>query len=92
MKLTEIDVQGGFRVLAGTDRSQVATMVLSPGQSTGGSDNRHPQSDQWLFVIRGRGKAVVEGEERGLEEGALLLIELERHTRSKTAGTVPWRP
>ena len=75
MKLTEIDMQGGFRVLAGTDRSQVATMVLSPGQSTGGPDNRHPRSDQWLFVILGRGKAIVEGEERGLEEGALLLIE-----------------
>lgn len=75
MKLTEIDTQGGFRVLAGTDRSQAATMVLSPGQSTGGPDNRHPQSDQWLFVILGRGKVVVESEERDLEEGSLLLIE-----------------
>ena len=47
MKLTEIDMQGGFRVLAGSDRSQAATMVLSTGQSTGGPDNRHPESDQW---------------------------------------------
>jgi mannose-6-phosphate isomerase-like protein (cupin superfamily) len=75
MKLTEIDMQGGFRVLAGSDRSQAAAMVLSPGQSTGGPDNRHPGSDQWLFVVLGRGKAVVEGEERDLEEGSLLLIE-----------------
>ena len=59
MNLTEIDMQSGFRVLAGTARSQAATMVLSPGQSTGGPDNRHPQSDQWLFVILGRGKVVV---------------------------------
>ena len=84
MKLTEIDMQGGFRVLAGTDRSQVATMVLSPGQSTGGPDNRHPQSDQWLFVILGHGKAVVEARSAG--------SRLERRTRSKTVGTVPWRP
>jgi mannose-6-phosphate isomerase-like protein (cupin superfamily) len=75
MKLTEIDMQGGFRVLAGSERSQAATMVLSPGLSTGGPDNRHPESDQWLFVVLGRGKAVVEGEERDLEEGSLLLIE-----------------
>jgi mannose-6-phosphate isomerase-like protein (cupin superfamily) len=75
VKLTEIDMQGGFRVLAGTVRSQAATMVLAPGQSTGGPDNRHPQSDQWLFVILGRGKALVENEERDLEEGSLLLIE-----------------
>ena len=75
MKLTEIDMQGGFRVLAGSDRSQAATMVLSPGQSTGGPDNRHPGSDQWLFVVLGRGKAIVDGEERVLEEGSLLLIE-----------------
>jgi mannose-6-phosphate isomerase-like protein (cupin superfamily) len=75
MKLTEIDMQSGFRVLAGSDRSQAATMVLSTGQSTGGPDNRHPGSDQWLFVVLGRGKAIVEGEEHGLEEGSLLLIE-----------------
>jgi mannose-6-phosphate isomerase-like protein (cupin superfamily) len=75
VKLTEIDMQVGFRLLAGTDRSQAATMVLSPGQSTGGPDNRHPRSDQWLFVILGRGKVLVEDEERDLEEGSLLLIE-----------------
>ena len=75
MKLTEIDMRGGFQVLSGTDRSQAATMVLSPGQSTGGPDNRHPQSDQWLFIVLGRGEAVVEGEGHGLEEGSLLLIE-----------------
>jgi mannose-6-phosphate isomerase-like protein (cupin superfamily) len=75
VKLTEIEMWGGFRVLSGTDRSQAATMVLSPGQSTGGPNNRHPQSDQWLFVTSGRGRAMVGGEERDLAEGSLLLIE-----------------
>jgi hypothetical protein len=30
VKLAEIDMQCSFRVLVGTDRSQVAAMVLSP--------------------------------------------------------------
>jgi hypothetical protein len=30
VKLTEIDMQCSFRVLVGTDRWQVAAMVLSP--------------------------------------------------------------
>lgn len=75
MNLSRIDPSRGFEVLAGTGRSQAASMTLSPGSSTGGPDNRHAESDQWLYVISGRGKAVVDGEEVGLEEGSLLLIE-----------------
>jgi mannose-6-phosphate isomerase-like protein (cupin superfamily) len=89
VNLTEIDMQGGFRVLAGTARSQAATMVLSPGQSTGGPDNRHPQSDQWLFVILGRGKARVESEERDLVEGSLLLIEAGEAHEIRNDGDCP---
>jgi mannose-6-phosphate isomerase-like protein (cupin superfamily) len=75
MELAQIDPREGFEVLAGTDRAQAATMTLGPGQSTGGPDNRHPKSDQWLYVVSGEGRAVVEGEESRLREGALLLIE-----------------
>jgi mannose-6-phosphate isomerase-like protein (cupin superfamily) len=75
VKLTEIDMRSSFEVLSGTDRSQAATMVLQPGRSTGGPNNRHERSDQWLVVTSGRGKAIVEGEEHELHEGSLLLIE-----------------
>ena len=64
-----------FKVLAGTERSQVAEMVLGSGQSTGGSDNLHPESDQWLYVVSGSGKAIVEGREVKFKTGDLLLIE-----------------
>ncbi len=64
-----------FTVLAGTDRSQAATMVLRPGQSTGGEDNAHASSDQWLYVVSGAGRAVVGGRAVDLEAGSLLLIE-----------------
>ena len=64
----------GFQVVGGTARSQGAFMTLAPGEATGGPDNRHPTSDQWLFVASGAGSAVVEGERVALEVGDLLLI------------------
>ena len=71
---------GFFRVVAGTARSQAATMVLTPGQSTGGDDNVHADADQWLYVIAGRGEAIVERRSVEIEAGRLLLIEAgERH-------------
>ena len=66
---------GFFDVVAGTDRSQAATMVLQPGQSTGGPSNAHAASDQWLYVVAGTGAATVEGESVDLRPGTLVLIE-----------------
>lgn len=75
MEVVRIEPESGFRVLVGTERSQAATMVLVPGSFTGGPDNRHPESDQWLYVTSGEGRAIVEGEECALREGDLLVIE-----------------
>lgn len=66
---------GFFDVVGGTERSQAATMVLDPGQSTGGPENAHTASDQWLYVVAGEGIATVEGEELDLSAGTLLLVE-----------------
>ena len=75
-----------FRILAGTERSQAAMMVLGPGQRTGGADNVHPRSDQWLFVVSGAGTASVAGRTVALEAGALLLVEAgEAHEIANTA-------
>lgn len=69
-----------FRVVAGTPRSQAATMVLTPGQATGGDDNVHAKSDQWLYVISGDGDATISGRAVKIAQGDLLLIEAgERH-------------
>ena len=75
MQKRSLDPTEDFTVVAETARSQAATMVLAPGESTGGPDNRHARSDQWLYVISGAGKAIVEEEEVGLEPRSLLLIE-----------------
>jgi mannose-6-phosphate isomerase-like protein (cupin superfamily) len=63
-----------FEVLGGTDRSQAAAMTLAAGSSTGGADNRHEGSDQWLYVVSGSGEATIEGARVPLETGDLLLI------------------
>lgn len=78
-----------FRIVAGSPRSQAATMVLRPGQRTGGDDNVHPSSDQWLYVVSGAGVAVVKGRRVGLDAGALLLIEAGETHEIMNDGTAP---
>ena len=68
-------IRSFFRVVGQTDRSQAATMTLRPGQTTGGDDNVHADSDQWLFVVSGVGSATVKGCPVPLEPGTLLLVE-----------------
>lgn len=69
-----------FEVVAETDGAQAAQMTLDAGQSTGGPENYHADSDQWLFVHSGSGWAVVDGERYTLETGDLVCIEAgERH-------------
>jgi mannose-6-phosphate isomerase-like protein (cupin superfamily) len=75
MKHLQFSTQYEFKVLTGTEQSQIATMVLQPGESTGSTDNRHVSSDQWLYVVSGKGWAVVEGVECKLTKGSILLIE-----------------
>jgi mannose-6-phosphate isomerase-like protein (cupin superfamily) len=78
-----------FRVVGGTARSQAATMVLEPGRSTGGDDNEHRESDQWLYVISGAGEAVVGGRTCALEAGTLLLIEAGEPHEIRNPGAAP---
>ena len=70
----------GFKIVMGTRRGQAAQMTLAPGGIEGGPGNRHGGADQWLFVVSGRGVALVEGKPHPLRAGSLLLIERgERH-------------
>lgn len=80
MKRTHLAFDRFFEVVSETDDAQAAQMTLDAGQSTGGPDNYHADSDQWLFVHSGSGWAVVDGDEHSLETGDLLCIESgERH-------------
>lgn len=80
MKRTEVASERWFDTLLETDDAQAAVMTLDAGRATGGPDNYHAESDQWLYVIDGAGWAVVDGERVDLGAGDLVCIEAgERH-------------
>ena len=89
MKQAHLTFSDAFEVVAGNSRSQAAVMVLQPGETTGGPDNRHRGSDQWLYVASGTGTATVEGQARALQPGALLLIERGEAHEIENTGRVP---
>jgi oxalate decarboxylase/phosphoglucose isomerase-like protein (cupin superfamily) len=85
MRTTTLTFDPGFRVALDVRQVQAAVMVIAPGDSEGGPDNRHRGADQWLFVVGGRGVAIVHAtdgdrHEVALAAGSLLVIEQgERH-------------
>jgi len=65
-----------FDILASTSDAQAAMMTLRPGQSTSDHvENEHPRCEQWLYVIKGTGRATVAKRTVALKPGSLLLIE-----------------
>jgi mannose-6-phosphate isomerase-like protein (cupin superfamily) len=75
MKHAQLKFTPGFRVSICSKKSQGAVMMLAPGGSEGGSDNRHRGADQWLYVVEGTGAAVINGHKLRLRQGSLVLIE-----------------
>src|SRR5579864_2357864 len=64
--------RAAFEVFSATGGAQAAKMTLRPGAASDNEpSNEHPHSEQWLFVISGRGEAVV-----GKRRGALRRVEL----------------
>jgi mannose-6-phosphate isomerase-like protein (cupin superfamily) len=89
MKYEQLDLATGFRVSIGNDRAQAAVMVIEPGNSEGGPQNRHRGADQWLLVIDGAGTAIVNDRTHGLAPGSLLLIEAGDTHEIRNTGTGP---
>lgn len=58
-----------------TPLAQAATIRILPGETVGGDWNVHEHSDQWCFVLAGRGRITVGGEVQELSPGDLLVIE-----------------
>mgnify|MGYP003577498054 CR=1 FL=1 len=78
----------GFRVAFDVRKVQAAEMVIAPGDSEGGPDNRHRGAEQWLYVVSGTGVAIVVGRPQPLKAGSLLVIERgERHEIRNTGRT-----
>lgn len=75
MKSRHLRMGVGFLPIFECNSVQAAQMVIKPGDSEGGSGNRHGGADQWLFVVSGQGMAIVQGKRVPLRAGTLLLIE-----------------
>src|SRR3982074_2668372 len=89
MKSDQLTFGPGFRVSTGNARSQAAVMVLAAGGKEGGPDNLHQGADQWLRVIEGTGRALVNGHKTSLKPGKILLIEAgDRHEIRNTGRTL----
>jgi mannose-6-phosphate isomerase-like protein (cupin superfamily) len=89
MKLKRLRFKKGFRVLRGNRHSEAAEMVIAPGEAEGDPGNRHRGADQWLFVLAGRGEAMVKKKRHPLGAGSLLFIERgERHEIRNTGRTL----
>jgi mannose-6-phosphate isomerase-like protein (cupin superfamily) len=87
MKHERLELTAEFRTVFGVRQVQAAEMVVAPGASEGGPENRHRGADQWLYVVSGTGLAIVDGSEQPLAPGSLLVIERgENHEVRNTGG------
>ncbi len=75
MKRRQLRFGRGFQVIFGNRRAQAAQMVIAPDGSEGDARNRHRSADQWLYVVSGTGRALINGKRFNLRPGLLLLIE-----------------
>lgn len=90
MKSKQLKFKRHFAVVLSNKRSQAAEMILPPGKSEGGPDNRHRGADQWLFVVSGNGQATVNRRRQPLRKGTLLLIERgDKHEVKNTSKSAP---
>jgi mannose-6-phosphate isomerase-like protein (cupin superfamily) len=91
MKRKQLRMGKGFRVVFGNKYAQAAEMVLPPGDAEGSPDNRHRAADQWMYVVSGKGTALVNGTRIQIKPGSLLLIERRDRHEIRGTGRVPLR-
>lgn len=82
---------GDFEILTGTGKSQIASMVLKPGESSGEYGNEHAGSDQILLVLAGNADLTVNGEELRLTTGDVILIEAGEQHQVRCSGDTTLR-
>ncbi|HZI19868.1 MAG TPA: cupin domain-containing protein [Pyrinomonadaceae bacterium] len=60
------------RVLYTTERSQLVLMAVPPGEEIG--EETHEGIDQVLAFVEGEGEAVIEGENRPVRAGSVVVV------------------
>ena len=90
MKKLTIQAEGFFRLLWTSRRSQVATMVLQPGQASSGGMEHH-DGDQVTYCLEGEGTVDSADGEVRCGPGELLTLEAREAHRFRNTGSVPWK-
>lgn len=73
-------------VLFTAPNSQLVVMALKPGEDIG--KETHPDTDQFIRVESGTGKAVLDGKEYALKDGSAVVIPAEtEHNVINTSST-----
>jgi len=91
MKRVQLDLKKSFRVIRGNARAQAAQMVIAPGKAEDDPRNRHRGADQWLYVVAGRGDAIVKGRRYKLVPRTLIFIAKGERHEIKNTGRKPLR-
>ena len=89
MKHERLEFKEDFRVVFQCREVQAAEMTLDPGADEGGPDNRHRGADQWLYVVSGKGLAIIDGVEQELQAGSLLVVEKGQKHEIRNTGSAP---
>lgn len=80
-----------WRVLHTTGRSQVAIMILAPGEASSLGPSVHPDEDQLLYLIDGEVEAEIDGERQRLHSGQLAVVPAGTPHRFINVGSTPAR-
>lgn len=75
MKSVTVLYEKGFHILIEDEHSQAATLMIEPGRSVGGLDNKHGGADQWIYVESGEGEATIGGRAVPMKKATLLLVQ-----------------
>jgi mannose-6-phosphate isomerase-like protein (cupin superfamily) len=77
MKFSNVkDAAKWFDVLITASKTQIATMRLAPGKSSGPKGNEHPKSEQVLYVVEGEVFAEIGDEKATLRKGDVVIVPL----------------
>lgn len=90
MEKFDIKPSGFFHVLWASDKSQIATMVLWPGQESSGGMEQH-RGDQITYCLEGEGTITTEKGKIILKEGQLLALEAREKHHFKNTGKKDWK-
>jgi mannose-6-phosphate isomerase-like protein (cupin superfamily) len=86
-----------FANLLATASAQAVLMTLAPGEASEDEPaNEHPRCEQWMFVVSGRGQAIVKhshgrSQVVRLSPGSLLVVLKREPHQIKNTGAEPLR-